>query len=406
MGLPFQERTTCRLCGRAKLKAVFNLPATPPANEFVQAPIEQPCIPLAVMMCGACGHAQLKHVMDPRRLFSNYKYASGTSAVFRAHFERYAESVIAQQKLQPGDFVVEIGSNDGTLLKQFQNRGMRVLGVEPAQNLSDLAMKEGVHTVNCFFDQSTADNIHETHGPAKVVVANNVFAHIDELIGAIRAARSMLAPEGALIFEVQYVGDLLAKGLFDMVYHEHLDYHSLAPLVAYFQSTRLGITHVERVPTHGGSLRITATMNRATGSEAVNALLEEETARGLNTINQWERLQRSVELSRHRFTDALNTVFTTDPDATVVGFGAPAKATTLLYALGLKRTDIDYIVDDSPLKQGLFTPGLHIPVYAPDRLLAERPSHIIVLAWNFAESIIEKWQPILPKTQFMVPFGP
>lgn len=361
-------------------------------------------VPLEVMLCGRCGHAQLKHVVDPRRLFSNYAYASGTSAVFREHFAMYAESVIARQELKPNALVVEIGSNDGTLLKEFQQRGMRVLGVEPAQNLADLAMSRGIPTINQFFTQAVADHILKD-GYAAVVVANNVLAHIDELVPTIRAARNLLGSEGALVFEVQYVEALLAKGFFDMVYHEHLDYHALAPLVTYFETTRMGITHVERVPTHGGSLRVTATMNRATGGHSVDVLLKDEQATQLNTINQWERLQRSVELSRHRFVDALNNVFTSDPDATVVGFGAPAKATTLLYTLGLKRTDLDYIVDDSPLKQGLFTPGMHIPVYPPERLLSEPPSHIIVLAWNFAESIIEKWQPILPKCQFMVPFG-
>lgn len=401
---PYHERTTCRLCGRAKLTQVFKLPATPLANDFVQAPIDQPPIPLIVMQCGACGHAQLKHVVDPRRLFHNYKYASGTSAVFRAHFAEYAETVIKQQNLQPGDFVLEIGSNDGTLLKEFQNRGMRVLGVEPAQNLADLAMDEKIPTINAFFEQSIVDRIESGNGRAKVIVANNVFAHIDELVSTFRACREMLSPEGALIFEVQYVGALLEKGLFDMVYHEHLDYHALAPLVAYFKSTRLGITHVEKVNTHGGSLRVTASKTMPTEHESVRDLLREEQVLRINEPHGWEALTRDVSIATSRLTSTLSDAFTADPDATVVGFGAPAKATTLLYALGLKRTDIDYIVDDSPLKQGLFTPGMHIPVYAPDRLLAEPPSHIIVLAWNFAESIIEKWQPILPKTKFIVPF--
>lgn len=401
--VPFTVRKTCRLCGRAKLTAVFNLPATPLANEFVKAPVKQEPIPLVVMLCENCGHAQLQHVVDSQRLFSTYAYTSGTSAVFREHFARYAEEVIERRGLKAGDFVLEIGSNDGTLLLEFQRRGMRVLGIEPAENLVDLAMKMGVPTTNAFFTSDVVPRVLREYGAPGVILANNVLAHIDELIPTLRSVRELLPDDGALIFEVQYVGDLLTHGLFDNCYHEHVSYHALAPLVTYFQSTVLNIDHVTRVPTHGGSLRITATMRSAAANGTVQRLLEEERDLGINTIPPWNRLRRSVEISRVRLSDSLSKAFTSNPDATVVGFGAPAKATTLMYALGLRRTDLDYIVDDSPLKQGLFTPGLHIPVYPPDHLLEDPPGHVVVLAWNFAKSIIEKWKPLLPNATFIVP---
>ena len=409
---PFIERTDCRLCGKSKLLNVFSLPPTPPANAFQSADttlVES--IPLDVMRCSNCGHAQLSQVVSPKYLFSNYAYASGTSAVFREHFKAYAADVWARWSCKPSDLVVEIGSNDGTLLEEFQKLGARVIGVEPAQNLADIAMKKNVRTVNTFFDHSVAGNLYEGHGPAKLIVANNVFAHINDLSAVFRAAQRLLAPDGVLIFEVQYVGDLLSHGLFDMVYHEHLDYHALSPLHAAMPSmtnNELFVLRVDRVNTHGGSIRVAvgrAALNTPGSHTTVSQFLRFEEDEGMNRPGAWTLLAKKVTKAKDRLISQLTAAYTENPDANVVGFGAPAKATTLLHTFGLTGGDLDCIVDDSPLKQGLFMPGLGIPIVSPEMMLAEPPDYVVVLAWNFAESIIAKWQPILPKTKFIVPFA-
>lgn len=418
--VPFVEREDCRLCGKLRLKHAFSLPPTPPANAFQPTSATRlTYVPLEVMLCGNCGHAQLLHVVRGEYLFSNYAYASGTSASFRRHFQEYAKDSYERWALQPKDLVVEIGSNDGTLLAEFQNLGCRVVGVEPALNLADIAMKANVQTVNTFFDHNIAGNIHEGHGPAKLIVANNVLAHVNDLSAVFQAARRLLDDNGVFIFEVQYAGDLLSKGLFDMVYHEHLDYHALAPLRSFVSNVSKGewfIQRVDRVPTHGGSLRIAVgrtSANRPDGSPlfsmadtgTVADLLRFEADEGVNTYAAWRLLKEKVTKAQRKLVNTLSKAYSNNPDATVVGFGAPAKATTLLHTFGLTRHDLEYIVDDSPLKQGLFTPGTNIPVRSPEVMLAEHPDYVVVLAWNFAPSIIEKWQPILPKTQFLVPFA-
>lgn len=404
-----KERNTCRLCNKTRLKSVFELPATPLANHFETGPTKLPVYPLIVMLCSNCLHVQLKHVVNPKVLFSHYKYASGTSPVFVEHFSRYAIDEYTRW-CEPGSkpFVVECGSNDGTALQQFKALGCRVIGVEPALNLCDIALKQDVPTVNTFFDYNTAWNIFESHGPAKLIVANNVLAHIDELGDVVRAVNKLLDPKGVLIFEVQYVGDLLAKGHVDNIYHEHVSYHALAPLLKFIKTQTLWVVlRVERVPTHGGSIRVTVgnpCLRTAENDATVEKLLHEEQVAAVNGSSVWALLQAKVIRAKLKLRRQLETIYDLDPDETIVGYGAPAKATTLMYAFGLKATDIDYIVDDSPLKQGLYTPGLNIPVKSPDVLLVEKPRYVLVLAWNFAESIIAKWKPLLPNTVFIVPF--
>ena len=258
MSQPHRRRDTCRLCGEGDLVSVLELTPTPPANAFVGEDAlgtEQPCYPLDVYFCAGCGHVQLLDVVDPRLLFEDYVYVSGTSPHFVKHFEDYAESVIGRFKPPPGSLVVDIGSNDGTLLSAFRSRGMEVLGVDPARDIAARATQAGTETMAAFFTPNLAAEILGVRGPARIVTANNVFAHADDLSGIARGLTTLLAPAGVFVFEVSYLADVIANTLFDTIYHEHLAYHSLKPLVGFFAAAGMELFAAERVASHGGSLR-------------------------------------------------------------------------------------------------------------------------------------------------------
>ncbi len=392
-------RSTCRLCGSGRLTRVLELEPTPPANEFrheQELGIPQQCFPLGLWQCGECGHVQLPVVVDPARLFRNYVYVSGTSPVFVNHFRGYAESVTQRLSLAPGSLVVDVGSNDGTLLGFFQQAGMRALGIDPARDIAAAATARGVETLPEFLDEALAERIVAERGPAKLVTANNVFAHIDDLRAAALAVRRVLADDGAFVFEVYYLVDFCDKMLFDTVYHEHLSYHSLGALVPFLDSVGLRIFDVERVPTHGGSIRVYADKGRRNPTHAIDDLLALEHARGHfvpgKPASSLPNPLVSLEARIVKLGDALGKRLggLRAEGRRIAGYGAPAKATTLMHQFNLGREQLDFIVDDSPLKQGLYTPGKEVPVLASTALAERKPDYLLLLAWNFAESIIDR----------------
>jgi SAM-dependent methyltransferase len=401
------HRDTCRLCASADLTKVLTIPATPPANAFIPAEqLDQPqqAFPLDLWYCGACGHLQLLDVVDPAVLFENYVYVSGTSPAFVKHFRDYAEHIVQSFDLKSGGLVVDIGSNDGTLLAQFKDLGLKVLGIDPAKDISAAATASGIETLNRFFDSNLAKDIRQSHGAAQCVTANNVFAHIDDLAEIVKGIRLMLAPDGIFAFEVSYRLDVLEDTLFDTIYHEHLDYHAVNPLRAFFEANGMALIDVERVPTHGGSLRGFA--QRSDGARAVNASVAEliavEEAAGLYQLKRYEDFSGQIDKLGTDLRALLDDI--KSQGKTVAGFGAPAKATTLMYRFGLDQSDIAYIVDDSPLKQGLYSPGLHIPVVPKEHMDEEPVDYLLILAWNFAEPIIKNNQQVLDKGgHFIVP---
>ena len=380
-------RNDCRLCGAIPLETVLELAPTPPANEFLPADFtgEQEKFPLYLAQCKACGHVQLPVVVDPERLFRNYVYVSGTSPAFVAHFERYAQACIAEHGLSPGDLVVEVGSNDGTLLRFFQQAGMRVMGVDPAEAISAKATEDGIDTLPLFFGRKVAREIHADTGPAALVVANNVFAHADDLAEIALGVRDLLDPaRGRFVFEVQYVVDLVEKTLFDMVYHEHLSYHHLAPLIPFFDSMAMSLVDAEHVDTHGGSIRCTvAPRKNRPQSDRLAAMLKVEAA--ALASDAFGKLRRQIDDAGKKVRE----FFASETDRSVVGYGAPAKLTTLCHEFGFGN-EIHYFVDDSPWKQCLMTPGTNIPVFAPSRMSEVPPDAVMIFAWNFAPQIAAK----------------
>lgn len=387
------RRSTCRLCGGTHLTLVLGLAPTPPANAFVPAadlykPQER--FPLDLFFCHDCAHVQLLDVVDARVLFENYVYVSGTSPVFVRHFQAYADDVIARFRVPAGSLVVDVGSNDGTLLSCFAQAGMRVQGIDPARDIAADATSRGIPTIADFFTPALAAGIRADKGAAKVVTANNVFAHVDDLTGVVDGIRAALDDDGVFVFEVSYLVDVFEKTLFDTIYHEHLAYHSVQPLIRFLAANGMELIEALRVDSHGGSLRGVAQLQggpRPVGQSVADAVALERRL-GLDKAETFLAFARDIDERKRQLGDLLRGLKA--EGKRIAGFGAPAKATTLLYHFDLGPDIIDFIIDDSPLKQGLFTPGMHIPVLPGSAIAEKKPDYLVVLAWNFAQPIMEK----------------
>jgi len=295
----YNIRSDCRLCNSSSLSRVLDLPDTPLANEFVNASDQgtiQKKFPLFVSRCNQCGHIQLPVVVDPERLFRNYVYVSGTSKAFVAHFESLATEIIVNNAISSDSLIVEIGSNDGTALKAFKKHGMRVFGIDPAINIAEIASRDGIQTSPNFFTKELAEEILERAGHAHVVLANNVFAHADDLNEILNGVITLLEPKnGIFVFEVQYLADMMEHGYFDMIYHEHLSYHSVAPLVPFLQRKGLNIIKCQHIHTHGGSIRVTCGMRNPTASEKAQVLAMIETEAERLEQHDFRKMAETIE---------------------------------------------------------------------------------------------------------------
>lgn len=378
-------REHCRLCGeRLPAETSLDLGWTPLANEYASAPIHggQDHFPLFLLTCSSCGHVQLPVVVNPERLFGHYSYVSSTAPSFVKHLQDFATDTAP---LLPG-FVVEIGSNDGTLLREYKAGRHRVLGVDPARNLAQLATDSGIPTRPAFFSPEVAGEIATIYGKAHLVVALNVFAHADNLAAIAKGVELLMADDGQFVFEVGYLPDVIERGLYRVCYHEHLSLHSLTPLLAFFQRHGLELYDAHRVDTQGGSIRAYVRHgNMWQGhrpTPRLMALLEEEAQPGAVDVT---RLKRRIAADKKRLRDKLDECKAAGLE--VAGYGAPAQLTTTCYALGIERQDLEFIADDNPAKQGRYTPGLFIPILSPGALYSKEPDVVILFSANFADEI-------------------
>lgn len=391
----WRPRRHCALCRGDRLMKVLDLGTTPLANEYIaDLGGNQEMFPLYLVLCGICGHLQMGAIVDGERLFGSYRYVTGTSEVTRRHLAGYAATLAARHLSSDKNFVVEIGSNDGTMLKAFQKLGATCLGVDPARDIAARATAEGVSTIPEFFTPALATDIVAKHGrPVDLVVANNVFAHAEDLRDMADGIKILIARHGVFALEVSYLRDLIDHFAFDTIYHEHFSYHAVGPLVTLFDKLGLRITGVEHNKTQigRGSLRIYAAFDDGSGHAAVaNAMDIAEDRDGLFDPMTYVSLGTRIKQFGLALRNALDRLLA--EGKTVVGYGAAAKTTTLMYAARLDRRHCVFLVDDSPWKQGLHSPGLHIPIVTPDTLISERPDVCVVYAWNFADSIIKKFK--------------
>lgn len=383
----------CRFCLSKNLQQVIDLGNQPAANAFLtkkQLKEREHFFPLKVNFCSKCGQLQLTHVVSPDYLFRNYVYVSSTSPVFVAHFEQYAQSVYEKFKLNEDSLVVDIGSNDGVLLKPFKKLGMQVLGIDPARKIAEDATKNGILTLPEYFDQDLADDIIKIYGLADVITANNVFAHVPYIDELILAVKKLLKKEGVFIIEAPYLVDFLKKNLFDTIYHEHVSYLSIKPLTVLFQRFNMEVFDVQKTDSHGGSIRVfvkKAESGRKI-SKSVNEFIKKEENLGLRKLSTYLKFAKKIAQNKKDLKLLLKKLKT--QGKSIVGYGAPAKGNTLLNYFKIGPKILDYIVEDNEYKQGLYTPGMYIPVVGPEKISKTNPDYILILAWNFAEPIIKK----------------
>jgi hypothetical protein len=403
----YQKKETCRACGSDRLKLFLSLGPMPLANAFLRSESEfadEAFYPLDVCFCQSCSLVQLADVIDPEALFRNYIYVTGTSDTIAKHNIQYARTLADLLGLGREDLVVEVASNDGSLLKCFKPYGAKTLGVEPATNIAEMASADGVETVTLFFNSSVAREIREEHGRAKAVIANNVLAHVDDTRDFLLGCRELLDEGGLAVVEVPYVLDLIERLEYDTIYHEHLCYFSVSTLARLCDAVGLSIQRMDHVPVHGGSLRMyaAARQDQKGHSNEVLAWLERESCLGLTDISLYERFASSVEENRKAILYLLNALRA--EGKVVAAYGAPAKGNTLLNYCGIDPNLVPYTVDKNPMKVGLYTPGMHIPVLAVSTLLERQPDYVLMLAWNFAAEIIEQQQEYRNRGgQFIIP---
>jgi methylation protein EvaC len=347
---------------------------------------------LAVGFCSRCAMVQLVEQVERERMFhGEYAYYSSTSARMREHFGRLAGEVMARLEGAADPFVVEIGSNDGIMLEHFAQRGLRHLGVEPSANVAAVAAQKGARTLCRFFDDDSAAEILRDEGPADVILGANVFCHLPYLHGVMRGVARLLKPAGVLIFEDPYVGDILAKNAFDQMYDEHTFYFSASSLGALLEQHSLEIVDAAPLAVHGGSMRYTvARCGARARSAAVEQLLAGERERGLTRAETFARFQENVDQARDRLVDLLQRI--RRQGKRVVGYGATAKSATVMNYCGITPDLVEFLSDTTPIKQGKFSPGMHIPVLPYQEFVRRYPDYALLFAWNHEGEILAKEQ--------------
>jgi hypothetical protein len=358
---------------------------SPLANNLLNSSEEENKLyPLEVKFCNECKNSQLSFVAPPREMFDNYLYVSSTAHSFRSHFENAAVKYASEFNLNENTLVVDIGSNDGIFLAPLIKMGIKSIGVEPAKNISDLANSNGILTINSYFDSVVVENITKEHGKAKIVTASNVFAHSDELISITKSVFDLLEEDGTFIVEVQYFYDTLKDLTFDNIYHEHCNYWTVTSLNNFFKNLGFSLNKVEKINTHGGSIR--AYIDRKSNpDESVSELILAEDQYGMNDIGVYREFSERIEETKKNVLKNINSL--KSKCKKISAYGSPAKATTALNYFGIDNSFIDFTVEDNLLKVGKLIPGVNIPIQDKKYLIENRPDAVIVLAWNFLEEI-------------------
>lgn len=383
----------CRLCGSRLTRTFVDLGSSPPCESYLTAEgIDQPEVfyPLHVRICEECLLVQLPDDVDNEEIFSDYAYFSSYSTSWVAHAERFVEQMVADLSLGPDSLVVEVASNDGYLLQHAVNRGIPVLGVEPAANIAEVARQKGIRTEVAFLGKATGAAVAKQYGKADLVAGNNVFAHTPELLDFAQGLRELVADDGLVSLEFPHLLRLIEGRQYDTIYHEHYDYFTLRTAAAALATADLIVVDVVELPTHGGSLRVLCRPAAAAGepSERVATVLAGEAAAGLDTVEGHAGFAAAVLRVKQDLLDFL--LDASRKGLSVAGYGAPGKGNTLLNHCGIRTDLLPYTVDRSPHKHGLFLPGTHIPIHSPQRLRETKPDFVLILPWNLRDEIAEQ----------------
>jgi SAM-dependent methyltransferase len=389
------SETVCRFCG-APLRDVFaDLGMSPLANDYLPADrvnAMEPFYPLRALVCAKCFLVQLEEFETPEQIFSDYAYFSSYSSSWLEHSRRYAEQITARLGLNGDSQVVELASNDGYLLQFFAERGISVLGVEPAANVAEVAVEKGIPTVVEFFGEDVGRRL-ASEKQADLLLGNNVLAHVPDLNDFVAGMKALLKPGGVITMEFPHLMRLIDENQWDTIYHEHFSYFSFLTVSAEFAAHGLRMIDVEELPTHGGSLRIYGAHTDDADkpdTDAARDLRERARAAGYERLDTYLGYGRRVEADKREILRFL--IDLKQQGLRIAAYGAPAKGNTLLNFCGIRRDFIDYTCDLNPHKQGHFLPGSHIPIRSPEHLREDRPDVVVILPWNLKDEIVEQLQ--------------
>jgi len=406
----FRELQSCRLCGGSFWNESLNLRETPLANELYSnrnEAIKADRFPLVVVMCKKCKHVQLKHIVNSNRLFSKYVYKSGTSQTFREHFRSLAQEISLISK--PGDLIIEIGSNDGTLLRELDHQKLIAVGIEPSEILVNASRSEGDNVLLGFLNEEVVRKVASKYGQAQVVIGNNVFAHIDDLSGAVRCVWDLLKNDGIFVFEVAYLGKMIEKGIFDTIYHEHMSYHSVIALKEFLSNQGFSLVDFKEIPTHGGSIRVFASKDKSLPiSRKVENFIEIERKQGLDSPEIFQSMAYVVEKLRISTASELSQL---DGTEKIFGYGAPAKVVTFLSEMHLENLPIVGVIDDNPEKQNCYLPGTGLEILSIEDMkknlrIGDQKLICLIFPWNLSDEVLGKLRLFMPSGSVALSFFP
>ncbi len=403
----YKFQKTCRLCFNNNFRLVLDLGLQPPSNSFLtknQLKIRERKFPLRLYLCKKCHHLQLLDVVDKEYLFSKYLYLTSANKPIIKHFKKYANLMhkkFLKKKNKP--LVIEIGSNDGTFLKNFLKYDIKILCIEPAENLSTMSRKSGVTTENEFFNSKLAKKI-AIKQKADLIIANNVLGHIDDLTNFIKSISILLADDGVFVFEVPHALNLIKNLEFDTIYHEHISYFLLIPLLKWLKKNNLQAFDIEKQKVHGGTIRVfVSKYKKHRVKKSIGLVKKQEEEFGVNKINTFLNFSKDIFQLKKLLQIKIKNLKA--KDSIIFGYGAPAKGNVLLNFCGIDRKMLDFIIDTTILKQGKFTPGTKIPIVSP-KIIAKKGAHYIalLLAWNYKVSILQKEKKFLRRGgKFLIP---
>lgn len=384
--------TSCRACKGQSLYMFLPLGLHPLANGFLEKDRlteSEALFPLDVYVCLDCGLIQIRDSV-PQGFFRNYVYVPSAASIMHNHFAGFADALTGKYLALPDSFVIDIGCNDGLFLKCLKDRGVRTLGIDPATNIIEMARDKGLEIINEYFNPEIAGEVKEKYGPAAAVITTNTFHHIDDLDSFTEGVTILLDENGIFVIELPYALEIVKQNEFDGIYHEHVSQFTVKSLVDLFQRFDMEVFHVDLLEIHGGSMRAFA--RRKIGSNSVSSVVSEllarETENRLLSASTYDAFRERVEGNKETLVTLLQKLKA--EGKRLAGYGASARGNTLLNYYGIGTDLLDYIVDKNSLKQGLYTPGMHIPVFAAEKILEDKPDYVLVVAWNFAEEIIDQ----------------
>lgn len=397
--------TACQICSKKNLKVIFELGHQALISSYldkIKLQNSEIIYPLNFCYCPNCGLSQLNYIVNPALAFHpTYPYRTGMTNMLIRNFRSLAKLIIHNYNLSPNDLVIDIGSNDGTLLQGFKDKGMRVIGVEPT-DMAKIANKNGIPTIQKFFSKKVAHDIIAKHRKAKVITMANAFAHVNKLFELVGGIKNLLADDGIFVSESQYLMDTVKKMQFDCVYHEHLRFYSLKPLIKLFSLFKMSVVDAERIPAAGGSIRVYAQKGEKPMNQRAKKLLEEEKVAGLYNHDELKKISQQAIAIKYKLLNLL--LVCKKNGKKIVGIGSPARSNTLLSFCKIDKNFIDYTCEKSGSpKIGLFTPGMHIPVVDEERLFKDQPDYALVLSWHIGEELMKKLRELGYRGKFIMP---